>query len=96
MVAPHQHDCKRKAEQQQNPYDDPQYLMPVRFRAVSRELMVAIDDGMLACVNGQKESPFLGSKLLKIIFQFAIVTPFMLLLQRVSEVSNSAQNFEKE
>ena len=57
-VAPYQHDRKHKDEQQQNPYDDPHYLMPVRLRTVSRELMVTVDEGLLIGVNGQTESPF--------------------------------------
>jgi len=58
VMAPHQHDCQHCDEQQQNPYDDPHYFASVRFRTVSRELMVTIDEGLLIRVNGQKESPF--------------------------------------
>jgi hypothetical protein len=58
VVAPYQHNCHHYNQQQQNPYDDPHYFAPVRFRTVSRELMATIDDGMLIRVNGQKESPF--------------------------------------
>jgi hypothetical protein len=53
-MAPYQHGRKH---QQYNYDDDPQSSVPLRIRAVSRKLMVAIDDGMLACVNSQKESP---------------------------------------
>jgi hypothetical protein len=61
-VAPYQHGCNHYNEQQQNPYDDPHHFASVRFRTVSRELMVAIDEGMLICVNGQKESPFFSGE----------------------------------
>ena len=57
-VPPYQHNYKRNDEHQQNPYDDPQYFMAVRFRTVGRKLMVAVDVRLLAGVNGQSESPF--------------------------------------
>src|ERR1035437_3640208 len=57
-VTPYQHDYKRNDEHQQNPYDDPHYFTAVSFRTVGRELMVAVDVGLLTGVNGQSESPF--------------------------------------
>jgi len=56
-LLPYQHDCQHYNEQQ-NPYDDPHYFVSVRFRTVSRELLVTIDEGLLISVNGQKESPY--------------------------------------
>jgi hypothetical protein len=57
-VTPYQHHYKHKDEQQQNPYDDPNYFASVGIRTVNRELMARIDGGMLIGVNGQSESPF--------------------------------------
>ena len=93
-MAPQQHDRKHKKEQQSNPYDDPPRFVPVRFRTVSRELMVTIDDGMLIRVNGQKESPRFLTKLLRIIILKSESSSLLRPSTRVfTKLGNSAQYF---
>jgi len=54
VMAPHQHDCERKGQQQQNPYDPHYRFVSARLRSVGRELMATLDETGLIGVNGQE------------------------------------------
>jgi hypothetical protein len=54
VMTPNQHDCDRKDQQQQNPYDPHYRFVSARLRSVGRELMATLDETGLIGVNGQE------------------------------------------